>query len=320
MLSRSSSACSVGSNTRRNSVCTSATAPMTPTNLARVTSITTIASAVSPDQLSRGSWRNFSHRTTQSTPLTSSEELVLTSSRAQVPSRPVSTTVDSLLIGDSFAGAEMSDIFSFGCVLLDTITFLLKGKKTEFVKWRTSSADTPRSSPNRSRSDASFHSNLDKIDSWIGALGQDSRRRSEPAFRSAPELLQLVQKMLLRAPSLRPTALQVRDRIQEIFAGLGGIETSCCANREWRTSHFQSTMVDDWTSYLARTDSVATDMITVPYESTCASPRPITQNEKLDALARMPSDPSSVRDRRRSSSALPVRKVSSWRRALSRAS
>ncbi|KAF2480133.1 kinase-like domain-containing protein [Neohortaea acidophila] len=113
----------------------------------------------------------------------------------------------------------MSDIYSLACVFLDILTFILRGKTTDFVKFRTTRPTSVPGSPRspRGKSDTSFHSDPEKILEWITMLKNESERRSEQIFRGFPDLLLLIRRMLAQNPALRPTAIEVREQLQSIF-------------------------------------------------------------------------------------------------------
>jgi serine/threonine protein kinase len=110
---------------------------------------------------------------------------------------------------------EKADIFSLGCVFVEIITFMLKKKPHDFVKYRTSKQKITTGGKN-SRTDSSFHANLDKVDSWLESLEKTSFEHDDDAFRAIPHIVELVRSMLSRAPMIRPPARDVRDRLLEI--------------------------------------------------------------------------------------------------------
>ncbi|KAF2008112.1 hypothetical protein P154DRAFT_541340 [Amniculicola lignicola CBS 123094] len=111
---------------------------------------------------------------------------------------------------------EKADIFSLGCVFLDLLTFMMKKKPNEFIKHRSTKQKVTTGGKN-SRTDSSFHGNLDKIDTWITLLEETSFQHEDDAFRAVPPLLNLIRGMLSRAPAIRPSASAVRDRVLEIL-------------------------------------------------------------------------------------------------------
>lgn len=110
---------------------------------------------------------------------------------------------------------EKADIFSLGCVFIEIITFMLKKKPHDFVKHRSSKQKINTGGKN-SRTDSSFHANLDKIDTWIASLEKASFEHDDDAFRAIPPMLDLIRSMLSRAPIVRPTARDVRDKLLDI--------------------------------------------------------------------------------------------------------
>jgi serine/threonine protein kinase len=111
---------------------------------------------------------------------------------------------------------EKADIFSLGCVFLEIITFMLKKKPHDFLKHRSSKQKINTGGKN-SRTDSSFHANLEKLDTWIAILEKASFEHDDDAFRAIPPSLDLVRNMLSRAPVVRPTARDVRDRLLDII-------------------------------------------------------------------------------------------------------
>lgn len=111
---------------------------------------------------------------------------------------------------------EKADVFSLGCVFLEIISFMMKRKPHDFVKHRSSKQKINTGGKN-SRTDSSFHANLEKIDTWIDALEKSSFEYEEDAFRAIPPLLTLIRSMLSRAPVVRPAARDVRDKILDIL-------------------------------------------------------------------------------------------------------
>ncbi|KAL5118793.1 hypothetical protein ACEQ8H_003296 [Pleosporales sp. CAS-2024a] len=111
---------------------------------------------------------------------------------------------------------EKADVFSLGCVYLELITFMLKKKPHDFVKHRSSKHKINTGGKN-SRTDSSFHGNLEKIDTWIDLLEKASFEYDDGAFRAIPPILHLIRSMLSRAPVVRPTAREVRDKLLDII-------------------------------------------------------------------------------------------------------
>ncbi|EMD00358.1 hypothetical protein BAUCODRAFT_53930, partial [Baudoinia panamericana UAMH 10762] len=130
---------------------------------------------------------------------------------------------------------EMSDIYSLGCIFLDVVTFILRGKLTDFVKFRSTRMQSVplSSSVGKVRTDHSFHGNPEKVDVWIMLLKEESAVVRGEIFRGVPELLKLIRRMLMQNATLRPSARTVRDRLQEVLVDQCGMNTLCCAGREW---------------------------------------------------------------------------------------
>jgi serine/threonine protein kinase len=273
--SRSSS--STGSSTRSNSFCTANTTPATPSFsiTGRSNSITSLASTISPFSLSRPvtSFRNFSRHLTSPPPsLSPSLAPSLAPSSPIQPTSPTNTIMPRVLPKPTIldpstlrdlptATPEMSDVFSLACVYLDLLTFILRGKITDFVKFRsqcsstTSSMHSPsvavaslnsstynngsppqgnRARFHKPRPDASFHS-LDpsRLDAWLSHLRAESTKRPEAIFRCVPEMLRMCKRMMAQNATLRPNAQQVRDCVQIALEAEGATRKLCCAGRIW---------------------------------------------------------------------------------------
>lgn len=159
------------------------------------------------------------------------------------------STISSASLRDlPTAVPEMGDIWSLACIFLDIITFMLKGKNNEFLKFRATRVQTK----NRTRTDTSFHNEPDKISGWISILEEESRKRDEKIYRGVPELLALVRIMMSQNATLRPTARDVRDRIEEILVGECGVEDLCCTDRDW-PEYDKNDLKDESTSSRRRT-------------------------------------------------------------------
>lgn len=261
----SNSSSSTGSSTRSNSFCTANTTPATPSFSARSNSLTSLASTLSPWSLSRPATgvRNFSRHLTSPVPSFAPTSPI-------PPPSPTSTITPRVLPKPTFldpstlrdlptATPEMSDIFSLACVYLDILTFVLRGKTTDFVKFRSqcsssinscnsptitsassnvsiySNKSPPKTTRSRkSRPDASFHA-LDpsRLDAWLSHLRAESTKRPEAAFRCVPEMLRLCKRMMAQNATLRPNAQQVRDVVQVALEMEGSTRKLCCAGRVW---------------------------------------------------------------------------------------
>ncbi|EGP90946.1 uncharacterized protein MYCGRDRAFT_31681, partial [Zymoseptoria tritici IPO323] len=149
------------------------------------------------------------------------------------------------------ATPEMSDIYSLGCVYLDLLTFLIRGKTTDFAKFRTTrishqrqqefkAANVTSSSktgttmaPPPSKADSSFHAHPDQLSTWLNMLSTEASASSNTSSstsgigpnlvlaRGIPRLLNLVRSMIAQNATLRPTAIGVREVIEEVLEECG---------------------------------------------------------------------------------------------------
>jgi serine/threonine protein kinase len=153
------------------------------------------------------------------------------------------------------ASTQKSDIYSLGCVFLDLLTYTLKKKGGDFIKHRTtkhkrsgsdpfilqstsSNATSPTGNPSStpspvssgSRVDASFHANHPKIEAWMDILETDAAVHEDRRFACVPALLRLVRAMLNKNPALRPSAIDVRERVLDALVSYARIESLCCTS------------------------------------------------------------------------------------------
>jgi serine/threonine protein kinase len=126
---------------------------------------------------------------------------------------------------------EKADVFSLGCIFLELLTFMLKKKPHEFTKHR-SSKQTINIGGKSHRTDASFHANTDRIDSWIKIIEDESFKQEHDAFRAVPHLMNLIRSMLSRAPNFRPSARDVRDRVLDIILHYTAIPDIHCSQHK----------------------------------------------------------------------------------------
>lgn len=94
---------------------------------------------------------------------------------------------------------------------------MLKKKPHDFIKHRTTKQRS-NTGGKSSRTDSSFHANLEKIESWMVILEKASCEQDEDAFRAIPYILTLIREMLNTTPNARPNARNVRDKLLEILA------------------------------------------------------------------------------------------------------
>ncbi|KAH0272881.1 kinase-like protein, partial [Aureobasidium melanogenum] len=114
-----------------------------------------------------------------------------------------------------------SDIFSLGCVYLDLVTYIVKGKLSDLQKFR---AQTKAPLPTDT---ATLHT-------WLAHLASDAIRLSPTVhvLSALVPILGVVRDMLLPDPSHRPTALVIRDRIAAALEQ-ANLNALCCKDRDW---------------------------------------------------------------------------------------
>ncbi|SMR43730.1 unnamed protein product [Zymoseptoria tritici ST99CH_3D1] len=275
--SSSASSSTGGSSTRSNSfVNLAGTSPITPPSTsARSSSFSAASTALSPTPSAARSprgIRNFSRRLVNPTKsfassAASSEFLSITSPLIEQQS-PSSGSMNPATLRDlPTATPEMSDIYSLGCVYLDLLTFLVRGKTTDFAKFRTTrishqrqqefkAANVTSSSktgttmaPPPSKTDSSFHTHPDQLSTWLNMLSTEASASSNTSSstsgigpnlvlaRGIPRLLNLVRSMIAQNATLRPTAIGVREVIEEVLeeCGVRG-DRLCCWGRGWEVS------------------------------------------------------------------------------------
>lgn len=126
---------------------------------------------------------------------------------------------------------EKADVFSLGCIFLELLTFMLKKKPHEFVKHRSSKQKVNTGGP-KSRTDSSYHGNLERVESWMKIIEEASIEQEEDAFRAVPHILNLVRGMLSRAPDIRPSARDVRDRVLDCMLHYTAIPVVHCSSHK----------------------------------------------------------------------------------------
>lgn len=100
----------------------------------------------------------------------------------------------------SEARGRASDIFSLGCVFSEVLTVIARQDLDEFADHRRGDGD-----------DDAFHTNLEKVSSW---LAQFSRNHRLCSFEFS--VVTLVEKMLHNKPSKRPTASQIDNHFYSL--------------------------------------------------------------------------------------------------------
>ena len=137
---------------------------------------------------------------------------------------------ESLII---YPATEKSDVFSLGCVYLDILTFMMKKKANDFTKHRSSKQKLESGrGMNSSRTDSSFHGNLNKVHSWMEILNDVAFEMDDNAFRAIPHIMSLIQAMVNQNPDLRPTAQEVQNRLFEILTSYTELSDPHCGAHE----------------------------------------------------------------------------------------
>ncbi|KAF2732327.1 kinase domain-containing protein [Polyplosphaeria fusca] len=157
---------------------------------------------------------------------------------------------------------EKADIYSLGCIFLDMLTFMMKKKPHEYVKHRSSKQKINTGGKN-SRTDSSFHANWERVDTWIKVLEDASFEHDDDAFRAVPPILSLTRAMMSRAPLIRPSALDVRDKLLDILYQETGIPVVHCAAHQHdigvATSSNSSDRASTMTSSRASMSTISTE-------------------------------------------------------------
>lgn len=123
---------------------------------------------------------------------------------------------------------QKADIFSLGTIFLEILTCFMKRASRNFASHRSSRNKTP--GRGGGLPDSSFHLNPKQIESWMGILAKDAKKKEDKIFRGVTQILVLTEKMMTPNPEERPTAVDVQGRIWDILTnscGLGPSSKSC---------------------------------------------------------------------------------------------
>jgi serine/threonine protein kinase len=164
-------------------------------------------------------------RHTSSTQLTAgsaSQSLVNVPSVVEPSPAPQSDASSSSNLFDP----NQADIFALACIYLNIITFMVEGKLTEFVRFRSYALNAFKQ--RRYRTDQSFHSDADILSNWITHLGTACEgkiaseetagtKESVAVWKKVPALLDLVGRMLNHDAASRPPADEVQRTIENIL-------------------------------------------------------------------------------------------------------
>ena len=295
--------------------------------------MTTITTTILPTHQARcslSSIRNFSRHIQEhiSPPPSTPTSPTMTMIPVTILPRPTCTDAETLRDLPE-ATPEMSDMYSLACVYLDIITFMLKGKLNDFIHFRsTRILSSTGTSKTKVRMDHSFHCDPEKIDAWMTVLKNDSIQRrmgeqnsfTSQFYRGVPDLLKMIKCMMAQNALLRPTAVEVRDRIREILVDQCGVETLCCAGREWDLPSSPA----DFAGHVGMYDSfsIATSSLHPPPSigsRHCSRRGSASVDHGLGLLSRVGSSMSNATSNRgASTTSTMTAKMSPWRRVFFR--
>ena len=107
-----------------------------------------------------------------------------------------------------------SDVFSLACLFSDILTIYTKRKLSAFVSHRSSKHRRPRES---APPDASFHSSMDQVHSWLDGLTKSGRDKKDVVLMKC---ISLVRDMMVRNPTLRPGVWRIEKELYRLVLGL----------------------------------------------------------------------------------------------------
>jgi serine/threonine protein kinase len=122
---------------------------------------------------------------------------------------------------------KRADVFSLACIYLDIISFLLK--KPKFSSYRA--AKNQRPGRGSALPDLSFHQNLEQVESWAVLLEKEASKKDDKLFQSMTAVLKLCKQMMMRDPTLRPTAQSVELDLYKILVPILTPETPHCGTK-----------------------------------------------------------------------------------------
>lgn len=107
---------------------------------------------------------------------------------------------------------------------------MLKKKPHDFIKHRSSKLKISTGGKS-SRTDSSYHANLDKVETWMAVLEKASLENDDDAIRAVPNILNLIRTMLSKDPMERPLARDVRDDLFDILQCTSMLDIHCGAHK-----------------------------------------------------------------------------------------
>lgn len=125
--------------------------------------------------------------------------------------------------------AQAADIFSFGCIVLELISLLLKRTTKTFAAHR--GAKHKLAGRGGAPSDTSFHKNIGQVESWMAGLAKDASKKDDHIFRGVAPMLQIVARMLSVSPQDRPTARTVEQQMYRVITIHCGIMEPHCVHQ-----------------------------------------------------------------------------------------
>ncbi|KKY22854.1 putative protein kinase domain-containing protein [Phaeomoniella chlamydospora] len=125
-----------------------------------------------------------------------------------------------------------SDIFTFGAISLDILSFLCKRSMSSFARHRSSKNRT--AGRGGGLADASFHANLGQLYSWCKQLDQDARKRATKsdgsAFAAVKPMLEVILKCIEKEPSARVTAGTLEESLADAIWRHANVGQLHCTN------------------------------------------------------------------------------------------
>ena len=125
---------------------------------------------------------------------------------------------------------QAADIFSFGCIILELLSFLFKKHGRPFAAHRSAKHKT--AGRGGAVLDSSFHKNLGQVESWMTQLSKDALKKDDPVFKGVAPILHVVEHMLAFYPSERPGANEVQSRLHQILTESCGMSAPHCVDQD----------------------------------------------------------------------------------------